>query len=118
MTHSTTFDRVFTQGLTSKLNSLCSTLEETGLTQLDFKAAKVPLLAEDGEAIPIKKHLSQATPAQIVDLCKQRLTVSLSTSCCRLKLSCSTALWLEAALVTISGLFKAKMWLLDSSMWA
>lgn len=66
------------QDLTSKLNSLCSVLEETGLTQLDFKAAKVPLLAEDGEAIPIKKHLSQATPAQIVDLCKQRLTVSLS----------------------------------------
>ena len=65
------------QVLTSKLTSLCSTLEETGLTQVDFKAAKVPMLAEDGDAVPIKKQLSQATPAQVVDLCRQRLTVSL-----------------------------------------
>lgn len=66
------------QGLVNKLASLCSTMEETGLTQLDFKAAKVPLLAEVGEAIPIKKHLAQATPSQIVDLCRQRLNVSMS----------------------------------------
>lgn len=82
------------QGLTNKLSFLCSTLEETGLTQLDFKAAKVPLLAEDGEAVPIKKHLSQATPLQIVDLCRQRLTVSVQAlqACCVLRLYAATEL--------------------------
>lgn len=65
------------QGLLHKLTSICSTLEETGLTQLDLKAAKMALPADEGANVTVKKQLTQAMPMQIVELCRQRLLVSV-----------------------------------------
>lgn len=64
---------VVTQNFGTKLNTVANTLEETGLTLLDLKTAKMVTGTEDG--LTVRKFLIAAAPAKIVDLSKLQLKV-------------------------------------------
>ncbi|KAL0031101.1 hypothetical protein WJX77_003837 [Trebouxia sp. C0004] len=56
------------EDLGTKLNTFCGVFEETGMTMLDLKAAKMVTGTEDG--LTVRKFLNSAKPAQLMDLSK------------------------------------------------
>ena len=72
------------QDFGTKLNMVANALEDTGLTMLDLKTAKMVTGTEDG--LTVRKFLTAAAPAKIVDLSKLQLKVRSprSSHTCRL----------------------------------
>ena len=66
------------QDFGQKLHAVASALEDTGLTLLDLKAAKMVAGTEDG--LTVRKFLIAAAPAKIVDLSKLQLKVRCALS--------------------------------------
>ncbi len=60
----------------TKLGTSGGVLEETGVTLLDLKAAKMVTGTEDG--LTVRKFMVAAKPAQLMDLCKLHMKVSAS----------------------------------------
>ncbi|DBB10139.1 TPA: hypothetical protein ACH3X3_001723 [Trebouxia sp. C0006] len=52
----------------TKLNTFCGVFEDTGMTVLDLKAAKMVTGTEDG--LTVRKFLNSAKPAQLMDMSK------------------------------------------------
>lgn len=66
------------QDFGTKLNTVANALEDTGLTLLDLKTAKMVTGTEDG--LTVRKFLIAAAPAKIVDLSKLQLKVGSALS--------------------------------------
>ena len=64
---------VFMQDFGTKLGTVATSLEETGLTLLDLKTAKMVSGTEEG--LTVRKFLIAATPAKLLDLSKLQLKV-------------------------------------------
>ena len=62
-----------------KLGSSGSVFEDTGMTLLDLKTAKMVTGTEEG--MTVRKFLSAAKPSQLIDLNKLHIKVSRVTCC-------------------------------------
>ena len=66
------------QDFGTKLHTVANALEDTGLTLLDLKTAKMVTGTEDG--LTVRKFLVAAAPAKIVDLSRLQLKVRSAVS--------------------------------------
>lgn len=68
-----------TQDFGTKLATIGSVMEETGLTLLDLKSAKMLTGTEDG--MTVRKFLMSGKPLQLMDLSKLHMKVSMLSPC-------------------------------------